>query len=121
MACRLLSLSVGFLRPSRLPGCSIAARRRRLEDNNWSHSMKNIFVSHHHRGRWVAGALLPLLVAPVMAVDLSTADGKWTFSIDGNVNADYVYSNCQSANSAKSIDGGLTSVGRANGNSVSRR
>ena len=81
--------------------------------------MKTIFVSHHHRGRWVAGALLPLLVAPVMAVDLSTADSKWTFSIDGNVNVDYVYSNCQSANSAKSVDGGLTCIGSANGNSVS--
>jgi predicted porin len=60
-----------------------------------------------------------LLVAPAMAVDLATADGKWTFSIDGNVNADYVYSNCQSPTSAKAISGGLTCVGSPNGNSVS--
>ena len=58
--------------------------------------MKNIFASHRIRGPWVAGALVPLLAAPAMAVDLATADGKWTFSIDGNVNADYVYSNCAS-------------------------
>jgi predicted porin len=84
--------------------------------------MKNIFASHHHRGPWVAGALLPLLVAPALAVDLSTADGKWTFSIDGNVNADYVYSNCASASaSATAIGngGGLTCEGSANGNGVS--
>ena len=81
--------------------------------------MKNIFASHHYRGPWVAGALLPLLVAPVMAVDLATADGAWTFSIDGNVNADYVYSNCQSPGSAHPVVGGLTCVGSANGNGVS--
>jgi predicted porin len=81
--------------------------------------MKNIFASHRYQGRWVAGALLPLLIAPVMAVDLSTSDGKWTFSINGNVNADYVYTNCQSATSAHTVAGGLTCVGTANGNSVS--
>jgi len=81
--------------------------------------MKNIFASHHHRGPWVAGALLPLLAAPALAVDLTTADGKWTFSIDGNVNADYVYSNCQSPTSAKTVVGGLTCVGSADGNGVS--
>ena len=53
--------------------------------------MKNIFASHSYRGLWVAGALLPSLIGPAMAVDLATADGKWTFSLDGNVNADYVY------------------------------
>jgi predicted porin len=77
--------------------------------------MKNIFASHHYRGPWLAGALLPLLVAPVMAVDLSTADGKWTFSINGNVNADYVYSNCQSFRTSVAVDGGLTCVGSPNG------
>jgi predicted porin len=81
--------------------------------------MKNIFASHHYRGPWVAGALLPLLMAPVMAVDLVTADGAWTFSIDGNVNAEYVYSNCQSPGSAHTVAGGLTCVGSPNGNGVS--
>jgi predicted porin len=88
--------------------------------------MKNIFASHHYRGPWVAGALLPLLMAPAMAVDLATADGAWTFSIDGNVNADYVYSNCESPTvtathnpGAVATGGGLTCVGSANGNGVS--
>jgi len=81
--------------------------------------MKNIFASHRYRGPWIAGGLLSLLVAPAMAVDLSTADGKWTFSIAGNVNADYVYSSCQSPSSAHTVVAGLTCVGTANGNGVS--
>jgi predicted porin len=81
--------------------------------------MKNIFASHHHRGPWVAGALLPLLAAPAMAVDLSTSDGSWTFSINGNVNADYVYTDCQSPGSAHTVAGGLVCIGTANGNGVS--
>jgi predicted porin len=67
----------------------------------------------------LAGAVLALLTAPAWAVDLSTSDGTWTFSIDGNVNVDYIYSNCQSPTSAATISGGLTCVGSANGNGVS--
>jgi predicted porin len=72
-----------------------------------------------------AGAVLALLTAPAWAVDLSTADGTWTFSIDGSVNVDYIYSNCQSPTSAAAISAGggatgaLTCVGSANGNGVS--
>lgn len=84
--------------------------------------MKNIFASHHFRGPWIAGALLPLLMAPAMAVDFSTSDGKWTFSVDGNVNGEYIYSNCQSPSAtalAVAGGGGLTCVGTANGNGIS--
>jgi predicted porin len=72
-----------------------------------------------------AGAVLALLTAPAWAVDLSTSDGTWTFSLDGNVNVDYIYSNCQSPSSAATITlsggatAGLTCVGSANGNGVS--
>ncbi|MGA7824110.1 MAG: hypothetical protein WCA14_07950, partial [Steroidobacteraceae bacterium] len=66
-----------------------------------------------------AGAVLALLTAPAWAVDLSSSDGTWTFSIDGNVNVDYVYSNCQSPTSAAAISGGLTCVGSQNGNGIS--
>jgi predicted porin len=66
-----------------------------------------------------AGAVLALLTSPVWAVDLSTSDGTWTFSIDGSVNVDYIYSSCQSPTSAAAISGGLTCVGSANGNGVS--
>jgi predicted porin len=81
--------------------------------------MKNIFASHHYRGPWVAGALLPLLMAPVMAADFSTSDGKWTLSVDGNVNVDYIYSNCESASSAHAVAGGLACVGTASSSNVS--
>ncbi len=84
--------------------------------------MKNIFASHRIRGPWVAGALLPLLAAPAMAVDFSTADGKYTLSIAGNVNGDYVYSNCATntgSHPAAPVAGGLACVGDGGGNSVS--
>ncbi|MFZ0009926.1 MAG: hypothetical protein WAK94_16950 [Steroidobacteraceae bacterium] len=67
----------------------------------------------------LAGAVLALLAAPAWAVDLSTSDGTWTFSIDGSVNVDYIYSSCQSPSSAATVSGGLTCVGSANGNGVS--
>jgi predicted porin len=66
-----------------------------------------------------AGAVLALLTAPAWAVDLTTSDGTWTFSIDGNVNVDYIYSNCESPTSAVTISGGLTCVGTQNGNGIS--
>ncbi len=81
--------------------------------------MKNTFALHHYRGQLLAGALLPLLMAPAMAVDFSTADGKYTLSVAGNVNGDYVYTSCQSASSAHAVAGGLTCVGDGGGNSVS--
>ena len=81
--------------------------------------MKNIFASHSYPGALLAGALVPLLVAPAMAVDFTTADGKYTLSVAGNVNGDYVYTSCQSAGSAVAIAGGIACVGGGNGNSVS--
>jgi predicted porin len=66
-----------------------------------------------------AAVLLAVLAAPAGAVDLKTADGDWTFSIDGEVNVDYIFSNCQSINSAVPVDGGLACVGSASGSSVS--
>src|ERR1700733_10016196 len=53
----------------------------------------------------IAAGVCTLAVAlPASAVDLKTADGSWTFSIDGNVNVDYIYSSCESAQSAHAID-----------------
>jgi predicted porin len=57
-----------------------------------------------------------------MAVDFSTADGKYTLSIAGNVNGDYVYSNCATntgSHPAAPVAGGLACVGDGGGNSVS--
>src|SRR5665213_1899692 len=69
----------------------------------------------------IATGLCALSAAmPAAAVDLKTADGSWTFSIDGNVNVDYIYSNCESVSSAKAIsDVGGACVGSAGGNGTS--
>ena len=82
--------------------------------------MTNLFATHRLLRPSVAGVLLAALALPAGAVDLKTADGDWTFSIDGNVNVDYIYSSCQSASSAVAVDGGLTCVGAANGSSSTR-
>jgi hypothetical protein len=76
--------------------------------------------------RPAAAVLLAVLAAPAGAVDLKTADGAWTFSIDGEVNVDYIFSSCQSVDSAVTVGGsntggvgGLACVGSASGSSVS--
>jgi len=52
------------------------------------------------------------------AIDLT--NGDWKFSFDGNVNVDYIYSNCESASSVKTIvDVGGACVGSVGSSSVS--
>src|SRR2546423_8965484 len=71
---------------------------------------------------WAAGVLIGLMGTPAGAVDLKTADGAWTFSIDGNVNVHYIYSKCEDptpAAVAVANGGGLACVGSQSGTSVS--
>jgi predicted porin len=81
--------------------------------------MQYISVAQKMRRASLAGALLAVVAVPAGAVDLKSGDGEWTFSIAGNVNVDYIYSDCQSPNDAVFVAGGLTCVGTANGNGVS--
>ncbi|HEV2228115.1 MAG TPA: porin [Steroidobacteraceae bacterium] len=81
--------------------------------------MKCIRLAHQVARASVAGSLLAVLAAPAAAIDLKTPDGAWTFSFDGNVNVDYIFSKCQSVTSAAAVDGGLTCVGSASGSNVS--
>ncbi len=81
--------------------------------------MQYISVAQQMRRASLAGALLAVMAMPAGAVDLKSGDGEWTFSIAGNVNVDYIYSDCQSPNDAAPVAGGLTCVGTANGNGVS--
>jgi predicted porin len=81
--------------------------------------MKRIRLARQAARTSVVGSLLVALAAPAMALDLKTGDGSWTFSIDGNVNVDYIFSSCQSVSSAVAVDGGLTCVGSASGSNVS--
>jgi predicted porin len=81
--------------------------------------MKNTRVTQQFLGSSLAGVLLAALALPAMAVDLKNADESWTFSLNGNVNVDYIWSSCESATSAAVVAGGLTCVGSASSSNVS--
>ena len=68
---------------------------------------------------WAAGVLFGLMGTPAGAMDLKTADGAWTFTVAGNVNVHYIYSNCESLTSASTVAGGLACVGSQSGSNVS--
>ncbi len=80
--------------------------------------MKNMRVTQRILGPLVAGGLMAALAAPASAVDVTTADGAWTFSVSGEINVDYIFSSCQSPNNAAVVSGGLTCVGTSAGNDV---
>jgi predicted porin len=67
----------------------------------------------------LAAALAATLAATAAgAVDI--VSGDWKFSVNGNINVDYIYSSCQSASSAEKIDTvGGACTGSASGSSVS--
>ncbi|HEY7995681.1 MAG TPA: hypothetical protein VIE14_02375, partial [Steroidobacteraceae bacterium] len=73
--------------------------------------MKNMRLTQRILGPLVAGGLMAALAAPAAAVDLTTADGAWTFSVSGEINVDYIFSSCQSPSNAAVVQGGLTCVG----------
>jgi predicted porin len=81
--------------------------------------MKNMRVTQRILGPLVAGGLMAALAAPASAVDVTTADGAWTFSVSGEINVDYIFSSCQSPSNAAVVQGGLTCVGTSAGNDVS--
>src|SRR6516162_3255609 len=81
--------------------------------------MKNTRATLQSLHRSVAGILLVALALPAAAIDLKNADGSWTFSLNGNVNVDYIWSSCQSTTSAVVIPGGLTCVGSESSSNVS--
>src|SRR5213082_2566987 len=95
---------------------------RTMKGSNAKRSAKEILITKL-RGKlyplalWAAGVLIGLMGTPAGAVDLKTADGSWTFSIDGNVNVHYIYSKCE--NSPSLVDGGLACTGTASGSNVS--
>lgn len=82
--------------------------------------MKHTCLTQRILRPMLAGGVLALLAMPAGAVDLTTPDGNWTFSVNGNVNVDYIYSDCQDPATAGRIDGlPLTCVGSASHNGVS--
>jgi predicted porin len=81
--------------------------------------MKHIHITQRIVRPSLAAVLLAALAMPAGAVDLKNADGSWTFSIDGEVNVDYIYSSCESPSQAAPVAGGLTCIGTASGTNVS--
>jgi predicted porin len=81
--------------------------------------MKTTRATFQSLRRAVTGMLLAALALPAMAIDLKNSDGSWTFSLNGNVNVDYIWSSCESATSAVAVAGGLTCTGTTNGSNVS--
>jgi predicted porin len=81
--------------------------------------MNNLRMTSHALRLSFAGVLLAAVALPAAAVDFTSKDGDWTFSLSGNVNVDYIWSNCQSVNSAADVGGGLTCVGSASSSNVS--
>jgi hypothetical protein len=61
----------------------------------------------------IAAALAAVCAPAAHAVDVTAGD--WKLSFDGNVNAHYIYSNCQSFDSARAVGGGLACVGSDDG------
>jgi hypothetical protein len=71
---------------------------------------------NNQRTGLLAATLLAALAAPsARAIDVTA--GKWTLSFDGNVNASYIYSNCESHPSV--VGGGLACVAADSSSSVS--
>src|SRR5258707_3730802 len=68
--------------------------------------------------RLAAAFAATLAATAAGAVDI--VSGDWKFSVNGNINVDYIYSSCQSASSAERIDTvGGACTGSASGSSVS--
>jgi hypothetical protein len=64
--------------------------------------------------RFSIAAALAVMCAPAAhAIDVTAGD--WKLSFDGNVNADYIYSNCAALTGAATIGGGLTCVAAGDG------
>jgi predicted porin len=72
-------------------------------------------MKHQRIGFSLAIVLTAALAPAAHAIDVSAGD--WKLSIEGNVNAHYIYEKCESA--PRVVDGGLACVANANSSSVS--
>jgi predicted porin len=72
-----------------------------------------------NKGPFRLGLAISGVLAASAAGAFDITSGDWKFSADGNINVHYIYSSCQSASSAESVDGGLACTGNANSSSVS--
>jgi|KBSSwiStaDraftv2_1062776.scaffolds.fasta_scaffold02724_17 hypothetical protein len=61
----------------------------------------------------IAAALAAVCAPAAHAIDVTAGD--WKLSFDGNVNADYIYSNCESLDNAKTVVLGFTCIAPGDG------
>ena len=61
----------------------------------------------------IAAALAAVCAPAAHAIDVQAGD--WKLSFDGNVNADYIYSNCEALASGVVISGGFTCIAPKDG------
>src|SRR6201996_41202 len=74
---------------------------------------RNAPMKQQHVRFAIAAALASMCAPAAHAIDVTAGD--WKLSFDGNVNADYIYSNCESLESGHNIGGGLTCVAPGTG------
>jgi len=68
----------------------------------------------------LAAGLCTLCAAmPAQAIDFTTVNNEWTFSVSGNVNVHYIWSSCEGVDNTKAVAGGLACTGTKSGSSVS--
>ena len=72
-------------------------------------------MNNQRTGLFAATLLVALAAPSARAIDVTS--GKWTLSFDGNVNAHYIYSNCETHPSV--VGGGLACVAPDSSSSVS--
>ena len=74
-------------------------------------------VTAHRLAIILASALAGVLAGIQPAHAISVKAGKWTLKVDGNVNAHYIYSQCE--DHPNTVDGGLACVATSSSSSVS--
>jgi predicted porin len=76
-------------------------------------------MQNSNKGAACLGVAIAGALAATTAGAVSFESNDWKFSVEGNINVHYIYSSCQSANSAQAVDGGLACAGSTSGSSVS--
>src|ERR1019366_5174337 len=77
-------------------------------------------MHNSNKGAFRLAAAIAATLAATAAGAVDIVSGDWKFSVNGNINVDYIYSSCQSASSAQKIGTvGGACTGSASGSSVS--
>src|SRR5882724_8560224 len=77
-------------------------------------------MQNSNRGAIRLAAALAATLAATAAGAVDIVSGDWKFSVNGNINVDYIYSSCEDANTAQVIHTvGGACTGSPSGSSVS--